>query len=168
MPGYNSNASSQYHTPTNGSTSTSSSNAATNNTANTNRLGYQPQPYHSLGCSPYTVSCNAGVGYCNGPTALSSEVQKVNSLAAFTLYNIGLLHQTDRSHKEARESYEIASSMLLTMPVHLGQRTAVSLLGVMIRNNLGCVAYRTNDTVFQSIFLSVALSCTVLLRLVGI
>lgn len=140
MPGYNSNASSQYHTPTNGSTT---SNAATtnNNTANTNRHGYQPQPYHSLGCTPYTVSYNAGVS----PTTLSSEVQKVNSLAAFTLYNIGLLHQTDRSHKEARESYEIASSMLLTMPAHLGQRTAVSLLSVMIRNNLGYVAYRTEQ-----------------------
>ena len=147
MPGYNSNKSSQHHTPTNGSTSTSTgpSSAATNNTANTNRHGYQPQPYHSLGCTPYNVSYNAGVGYCNDPTAMSSEVQKVNSLAAFTLYNIGLLHQTDRSHREARESYEIASSMLLTMPVHLGQRTVVSLLSVMIRNNLGYVAYRTND-----------------------
>lgn len=104
--------------------------------------GYQPQPYHSPVC---TVSCNTGVSCCNGPMGLFSEVQKVNSLAAFTLYNIGLLHQTDRSHKEARESYEISSSVLSTMPAHLGQRTAVALLSVMIRNNLGYLAYRTEQ-----------------------
>lgn len=74
---------------------------------------------------------------------VSSEVQKANSLAAFTLFNIGLLHQNDRSHKEARESYEIARSMLDSVPAYLTWN--VSLLRVFIQNNLGYVACRTDD-----------------------
>ena len=74
---------------------------------------------------------------------VSSEVQKANSLAAFTLFNIGLLHQNDRSHKEARESYEIARSMLDSVPAYLTWN--VTLLRVFIQNNLGYVAYRTDD-----------------------
>lgn len=76
-------------------------------------------------------------------STVSSEVQKANSLAAFTLFNIGLLHQNDRSHKEARESYEIARSMLDSVPAYLTWN--VTLLRVFIQNNLGYVAYRTDD-----------------------
>ena len=76
-------------------------------------------------------------------STVSSEVQKANSLAAFTLFNIGLLHQNDRSHKEARESYEIARSMLDSVPAYLTWN--VALLRVFIQNNLGYVAHRTDD-----------------------
>lgn len=76
-------------------------------------------------------------------STVSSEVQKANSLAAFTLFNIGLLHQNDRSHKEARESYEIARSMLDSVPAYLTWN--VTLLRVFVQNNLGYVAYRTDD-----------------------
>ena len=82
-------------------------------------------------------------GLKSTPSTVSSEVQKANSLAAFTLFNIGLLHQNDRSHKEARESYEIARSMLDSVPAYLTWN--VTLLRVFIQNNLGYVAYRTDD-----------------------
>ena len=82
-------------------------------------------------------------GLKSTPSTVSSEVQKANSLAAFTLFNIGLLHQNDRSHKEARESYEIARSMLDSVPAYLTWN--VSLLRVFIQNNLGYVAYRSDD-----------------------
>ena len=74
----------------------------------------------------------------------SSDVQKANSLAAFTLFNIGLLHQNDRSHREARESYEIAVSMLDGVPAHHTPWN-VGLLRVFLLNNLGYVACRTDD-----------------------
>ena len=73
-------------------------------------------PNQKLPSAAATVVNNESTGA--GRTA-SSDVQKANSLAAFTLFNIGLLHQNDRSHREARESYEIAVSMMDGVPAHL-------------------------------------------------
>jgi tetratricopeptide (TPR) repeat protein len=98
----------------------------------------------AAGAGPYPgIMKKRRGGLKSTSTTVSSEVQKANSLAAFTLFNIGLLHQNDRSHKEARESYEIARSMLDSVPAYLAWN--VTLLRVFVQNNLGYVAYRTDD-----------------------
>ena len=116
---------------------------AQSNTSNFNE--HQQQPPRPGGIMKKRRSSSGGSTGTGATTrTASSDVQKANSLAAFTLFNIGLLHQNDRSHREARESYEIAVSMLDGVPAHLTPWN-VGLLRVFLLNNLGYVACRTDD-----------------------
>ena len=116
---------------------------AQSNTSNFNE--HQQQPPRPGGIMKKRRSSSGGSTGAGAATrTASSDVQKANSLAAFTLFNIGLLHQNDRSHREARESYEIAVSMLDGVPAHLTPWN-VGLLRVFLLNNLGYVACRTDD-----------------------
>ena len=83
-------------------------------------------------------------------------------LAAYTLFNVALLHHADRAFVQAAESYEISLGMLGEGGRKGGRSD--QLLRIMILTNLGCLRHRSGDHETAARLFQDAIQLTVELR----